>query len=152
MKIAFCIVMYLVAFSAVGVNAQTERLKESKSVRSYFGNYKAYRWADEAVTEMTYAEANNLLHKKMSIKQNMFLLFSNAIQSPNYKLSFVNRDNFFSDFKVDKKLFKTLKDTIKILSVTVDDSFDEKRVIISGNDLIVNYRGYFYFFLKSSER
>ncbi|MBS1918291.1 MAG: hypothetical protein JST87_18640 [Bacteroidetes bacterium] len=143
--LSFCLMI-----SLLFLNAKSQSISKNAK-RLYFGKYYSYKWIDEDVTAMDYKHANKLLKRSMIIDRNVFVFFNDTIVNPKYELMEVNKQDFFSDYKIDESNFKNLSETFLVLSISKEDEFGDTEVIISGKDRIINYKGYFYFFRKSKK-
>ena len=131
------------------LEAQSQK-KEINTNDSILGHYYSYRMLYEDVTEMPYTKAKKLLNKQMEIKTNRFILFRDTLHNPVYRREIMSKHDFLNEYTVDENLFNNLKDTLTIIFVTKDDDYEETRIIIFNKNLIANYKGYFYFFRRSS--
>ncbi|MBS1914667.1 MAG: hypothetical protein JST87_00180 [Bacteroidetes bacterium] len=113
------------------------------------GTFYSYKWIDEKVTEMTYQKANTFLNKKLIIKSNLFILFKDTLNDPVYEIQNESKQDFIEDYNINPSKFSFLKDNLKILLVKRADDYEEAKIVISNHDLILNYKGYFYFFKRS---
>ncbi|HTQ64375.1 MAG TPA: hypothetical protein VMI12_06230 [Puia sp.] len=145
--------IFLIFFiSGAGSSIAQEKNNSGDVSTKYYGAYYSYRYLGEDVTEMASKNANSFLNKKMKIDSLQFVLFSDTLKSPVYTFMHEERHHFFMRYTVDENLFKNLGDTVSVLTVTRNEDYRKKIIILSGNELVVNYKGYFYFFRKKNTK
>lgn len=121
---------------------------DTKNKYSIWGKYYSYKMEYEDVTEMSYADAKKFLNKCILLKPSIFVLFDDTIINPEYTNRDIPRVKFFSEYDVNEKKFSALGNVLHTILVKKDKTFEETRIIVNGNYLIANYKGYFYFFKK----
>jgi hypothetical protein len=113
-----------------------------------WGSYSSYHWEPESVEELSYKEANKLLHKRMVIDSNYFILFTDTVLHPGYIMDTLTKTDFFNRYRLDEQKFNFLFDTITCVLVQKTPLFEETRLVLTGDHILANYGGYFFFFRK----
>jgi hypothetical protein len=111
------------------------------------GHYRSYRWIGEDVTEMVQKQADSYIGQEMDISPTRFRIFVDTVDHPAYKLQRIERKEFLHDYTISPDTFKSLGDSLTILSVYEADANLDRSIILA-KDLIVNYRGCFYYFRR----
>ncbi len=137
--------LFVSLFLTSKISAQAN---DTKNEYSIWGKYCSYKMEYENVTEMSYSDAKKFLNKCMLLQPSIFTLFDDTIVNPEYTNRDIPRAKFFSEYDVNEEKFGALNKFLHIILVKKDKTFEETRIIVTGNYLIANYKGYFYFFKK----
>jgi hypothetical protein len=149
MKRKILLPLFLSTTFIIGLRSMAQSDTVSHHIDSLIGTYSAWKWTAEDVTEMSSAEARGYLKKLLIIHLNQFKLFNDKFEGPTYDIETVSKAKFFSDYDIDEKKFSFLPGNLRVLTVSMDDD-RERKIIILKKALIVNFRGYFYFFRKNT--
>jgi hypothetical protein len=113
----------------------------------WYGHYQSYRWIAEDVTEMVLKQADGWIGKGMDISATRFWIFSDTVAHPVYKVEKMERKEFLLEYSISPDTFKSLGDSLTIVSVYRSNGYLDHKIILARN-LIVNYRGCFYYFRR----
>ncbi|HLA58700.1 MAG TPA: hypothetical protein VK622_08065 [Puia sp.] len=150
-KIRYSFLLTISLFEFFSSRAQSN-LKLDTAAKHYYGSYVAYKWVNEDVTEMTSSEADSWLKEGMSIRRDRFYLFTDTLRQPWYEKRREDTEHFLNHYTVRENgqmLSKLPGDSVTYLAVIKENGIDDHRIIITPTDLIVNYKGCFYFFKRS---
>ena len=150
-KIRYSFLLTISLFEFFSSRAQSN-LKLDTAAKHYYGSYVAYKWVGEDVTEMTSSDADSWLKEGLSIRRDRFYLFTDTLRHPGYEKRKEDTEHFLNHYTVrenGQKLVKLLKDSVTYLAVRNDNGTVDRRIIITATDLIVNYKGCFYFFKRN---